>query len=724
MPKSKTDKYILNIPVDVGEGPQTIVYLHGINGNGQSITKVVDRLKMSGRRVIAPDMLGYGLSPKPLNINYTIDDHVDAHHNTLTKLKLKKPFILIGYSMGGVIAPRYASRYPEEVEKLVLISAPFYLKPGDMTGSRYVKSIFTTDAWKKIWDWSRRLNTRHRRMFRYLSSENVKFIQGAINATDLEVDWPIFQKCIHNTIEKSTLGADLKKIKCPTTFVVGKKDAIVVTDQLDALKYFKPDLEIRRIATIKADHFVLDKLPGQIAAEIERAIDIKLHVSEDRGQGEVIVFLHGIEGSADYWHDYVLCLGDRHRVITLDLLGFGRSSKPLNIAYTIDDQVKYLLATFEQLGVRRATLVGHSLGSLVALGLAARHPERVKKLIMFEPVIISTGQKLRAKNLNQLKDSTLDRIDVFRQKINVLMQKRAVKDVLGEENLQNYVPTLRSIENVIEKQTVSADLAKTAQISTVMVYGSRDGLVSEENILRQTKRHKQVTAVKVKAGHNAPLQRPIECLKLIDDKIDENAIRSQFGKKRSRGKAEIDKTLRKNTLLLLFRGLVNLIFGLALIFGNYPARYLVIGVVVYVFISSATILTQSISLRGERFNWLMSAAMGLIGLGLGIYLMLEPHLSLDILFTVAGLYILVYGIMYILVGVMVKDGQRPTWQMYGMGLLYVIISILLLAQSKLGITLVVLALAVTAAASGALLIGYSLLTYLLSRHSIVRARFS
>lgn len=725
--KTKAEiQYKLNIALDTGDGEQTIVYLHGINGNGQSFAKVADRLNMTRRRVIAPDMLGYGESPKPLDIDYTIDDHVDALHYTLENMKLTKPFILVGYSMGGVIAPRYASRYPQNVAQLILISAPFYLKPGDMTDSRYVKSVFATEIWKKTWEFARHLSSRHKRTFQYLSSENVNMVQGIINSKDLATDWPIFQKCIHNTIEKSTLGDDLEKIKCPTSFVVGRKDSIVVTDQLEALLRYKPDLEIRRIKTIKADHFMLDTLPGQIAAEIERAIDVKIHVAEDRGEGEAVVFLHGIEGSADYWHDYITTLQESHRVVSLDLLGFGRSSKPLNLSYGISDQVKYLAEVFERLHIERATVVGHSLGSLIGLGFAASYPSYISKLIMIEPVITVVGDKdsePKASGMANLKHNILSNLDIFRQKTQLLLQKNVVRDVLGEERMQNYLPTLRSIENVVEKQNVSRDITAVSKLPIDIIYGSRDAMVAEANIIKLDKKFNNLSVTKLDAGHNAPLQRPIECMKLIAPNISESKIRQNFSRRRVKNKNSINSALRKSSILLLFRGAVNLIFGLGLIFGNYPARLLVIGVVAYVFINSLTILTQSITLRNERFNWLISAIMGIIGFALGIYLMLEPQTSIEILFTVVGLYMLAYGIMNILVGVMVKNGQRPVWQLYSIGFLYVIMGGLLLAQNNLGIKLVGLGIALAAAATGLLLIGYATLTYSLSRSSVIRPKF-
>ncbi|MFH1906090.1 MAG: alpha/beta hydrolase [Chloroflexota bacterium] len=68
------------------------------------------------------DPLGFGDSPKPWS-RYTIDRHVDALYQTL---KNENRFVLIGHSMGTLLSIAYAARHPEQVERLVLLSIPFF----------------------------------------------------------------------------------------------------------------------------------------------------------------------------------------------------------------------------------------------------------------------------------------------------------------------------------------------------------------------------------------------------------------------------------------------------------------------------------------------------------------------------------------------------------------------------------------------------------------------
>ena len=92
---------------DEGEGP-VIVLLHGINADAADWRPVIDTIG-PGYRCIAFDLLGFGESPKPLDVDYTADEHALVIENTLNDLGIEEQFLLVGYSLGGDIAVRYAS---------------------------------------------------------------------------------------------------------------------------------------------------------------------------------------------------------------------------------------------------------------------------------------------------------------------------------------------------------------------------------------------------------------------------------------------------------------------------------------------------------------------------------------------------------------------------------------------------------------------------------------
>lgn len=99
-----------------------------------------------------------------------------------------------------------------------------------------------------------------------------------------------------------------------------------------------------------------------------------------RGAGEPIVLLHGFPTSGHLWADVVPHLPAGHRIIVLDLLGYGRSDRPGSAGVGIRAHADRTVALLDTLGVNFATVIGHDIGGAVALTMAVRHPQRVARL--------------------------------------------------------------------------------------------------------------------------------------------------------------------------------------------------------------------------------------------------------------------------------------------------------------------------------------------------------
>ncbi|MGW4467706.1 alpha/beta fold hydrolase [Micromonospora sp. NPDC004704] len=95
-----------------------------------------------------------------------------------------------------------------------------------------------------------------------------------------------------------------------------------------------------------------------------------------------MVLLHGGGGDGSTWDEVSSDFADRWRVYTLDLRGHGRSDQPGR--YSVELMRDDLLGFLQGLGLDRVTLVGHSLGGVVAYLFAAAHPDRVEALVLEE----------------------------------------------------------------------------------------------------------------------------------------------------------------------------------------------------------------------------------------------------------------------------------------------------------------------------------------------------
>ena len=98
-----------------------------------------------------------------------------------------------------------------------------------------------------------------------------------------------------------------------------------------------------------------------------------------------VILLHGFGASLDTWEAWAQALSSRFRVVRFDLPGFGLTGTDPTGDYTDARAIEILLGLMDQLGIHRAGIVGNSLGGRIAWNFAARHPDRVSRLVLVSP---------------------------------------------------------------------------------------------------------------------------------------------------------------------------------------------------------------------------------------------------------------------------------------------------------------------------------------------------
>jgi pimeloyl-ACP methyl ester carboxylesterase len=105
------------------------------------------------------------------------------------------------------------------------------------------------------------------------------------------------------------------------------------------------------------------------------------------GEGDAVVCVHGLGATKASFLPTVAALADRHRVLALDLPGFGDSDKPLGAAYDAPYFADCVVALLDELGIESAHLIGNSMGGRVAIEFALLHPERIRKAALLSPAL-------------------------------------------------------------------------------------------------------------------------------------------------------------------------------------------------------------------------------------------------------------------------------------------------------------------------------------------------
>lgn len=108
----------------------------------------------------------------------------------------------------------------------------------------------------------------------------------------------------------------------------------------------------------------------------------KMHYIE-QGQGDPILFLHGMPTWSYVWRNVIPHLSSLGRCIAIDFIGMGRSDKP-NIPYSLSDHIQYVEKFIETLQLKKVTLCVHGWGGLIGLDIATRHEKNCKGLVLYE----------------------------------------------------------------------------------------------------------------------------------------------------------------------------------------------------------------------------------------------------------------------------------------------------------------------------------------------------
>ncbi len=205
-----------------------------------------------------------------------------------------------------------------------------------------------------------------------------------------------------------------------------------------------------------------------------------------RGAGEPVIFLHGFPTSGHLWSEVVPLIPAGHRVVVLDLLGYGRSDRPLRRRVDIRAHAARTIAVMDELRIPAACVVGHGLGGGIAQSLAVHHADRVSRLCLIDSVAFGEWPTLEARAVRALLPlirllppevlTSVLRRDVLRGYSNQDHAAHSIDQYLrqfasneGRAALVAHVRALTSGET-----TAIASALRNIRIPTAIVWGQQD----------------------------------------------------------------------------------------------------------------------------------------------------------------------------------------------------------------------------------------------------------
>lgn len=210
---------------------KSIMLLHGKNFNGAYWEQTAKALTDKGYRVIIPDQIGFGKSSKPAHFQYSFHELAANTKKVLDTLKITK-IIVLGHSMGGMVATRFAVMYPEMVEKFILENPigleDYKLKVPYQPIDKWYQSELKSDA-NSIKNYQ--LTSYYDGKWKPEYSRWVNLLAGwTLNKDYPKVAWN--SALTYDMIYTQPVCYDFDKITAPTLLIIGQRDRSAVGKNL------------------------------------------------------------------------------------------------------------------------------------------------------------------------------------------------------------------------------------------------------------------------------------------------------------------------------------------------------------------------------------------------------------------------------------------------------------------------------------------------------------
>jgi len=223
--------------------------------------------------------------------------------------------------------------------------------------------------------------------------------------------------------------------------------------------------------------------------------------------GPPVVLVHGLGGQAEDWRNLAPFLrGAGYRVYTPDLFGFGRSEKPADFSYSVPDQAAAVFAFMDAMDLHQVDLGGWSMGGWIVQTMAAGHPERIHKLVIFDSAGLSQKPIWNTALFSPTSAVELDQLDVLLMPNPPQVPAFIAHDILRISHSHAWVMH-RALDSMLSGHDTTDALLPQFRMPVLIVWGELDHIMplTQGQMMHQLVPQSQLEVVPG-CGHLAPVQ--------------------------------------------------------------------------------------------------------------------------------------------------------------------------------------------------------------------------
>ncbi|WP_394758367.1 alpha/beta fold hydrolase [Flavobacterium sp.] len=239
----------------------------------------------------------------------------------------------------------------------------------------------------------------------------------------------------------------------------------------------------------------------------------------DAGKGTAIVLLHGFLENTSMWDSYIASFTEKYRIITIDLLGHGKS-ECLGYVHTMEDQADMVCAVLQHLKIRKSVFVGHSMGGYVALAFAELYPENTKGFVLLNSTTYADDHerkinrnraiKMAHKEYASLVQIAIANLFSIDNRENLITEINQVKKEALKTPLQGYIAAQEGMKLRKNKE----HLLHLTAYPKLLILGKKDGVLNYEDNIKQIE-DTNVQLISFPDGHMSHIENRDELEKVL-----------------------------------------------------------------------------------------------------------------------------------------------------------------------------------------------------------------
>ncbi len=209
--------------------------------------------------------------------------------------------------------------------------------------------------------------------------------------------------------------------------------------------------------------------------------------SRKRGEGKVLLFIHGFPMHQAVWDDFRKRFEDSYNVVTIDLPGFGKSS-PLPTPFTLDQVADEVIRFVLELNTNDVVVIGHSLGGYVALSMVARRPDLFTGLVLFHSTAFADSDEKKQSRDKAVEFIEKNGVQAFTTNFITPLfavpgnkNIESVKAIAAQSSKESVVGYTKAMRNRPDQTKT----LKTFKKPTLFLAGEKDQGIPPESIQRQ-----------------------------------------------------------------------------------------------------------------------------------------------------------------------------------------------------------------------------------------------